>query len=287
MPARRPRRGEDSGGRPASLAIAAGSLWLPPPLRRDVARCSTRDHRRARRGAVIEDDADFSFAATLDGRRSRRHLPLLDRQRPRRALHEPLQTERSKKAPTLLGLRRRRRTSSPTRPGRRTFSVRRRRRMRSLRRRRRPRRRRRLRGRRRRRRPRPARRVPAAHRPRQRLRLQPPSNRIRLVDPLHGLRARPTSTVDYRLSGGQGRAEAGDRAPALRQERPAPRQRAASATARWTRCAPRRRFTVVMHVPAAPRYCRRYDARHLTIRRAVHSQVVWFQSDSIFGEPAR
>lgn len=44
-----------------------------------------------------------------------------------------------------------------------------------------------------------------------------------------------------------------------------------------------RRFTVSMSVPEAPRYCRRYDTRHLTIKRSLHSQVVWFQSDSIFG----
>ena len=44
-----------------------------------------------------------------------------------------------------------------------------------------------------------------------------------------------------------------------------------------------KRFTVQLNVPQAPRYCRRYDTRHLTIRRTVHNQVVWFQSDSIFG----
>ena len=44
-----------------------------------------------------------------------------------------------------------------------------------------------------------------------------------------------------------------------------------------------RRFTVVTNVLAAPRYCHRYDTRHLTIRRTIHSQAVWFQSDSIFG----
>jgi hypothetical protein len=44
-----------------------------------------------------------------------------------------------------------------------------------------------------------------------------------------------------------------------------------------------KRFTVVMTIPSAPRYCRRYDTRHLTIRHTVHGQAVWFQSDSIFG----
>ena len=44
-----------------------------------------------------------------------------------------------------------------------------------------------------------------------------------------------------------------------------------------------RRFTVAMTSPDAPRYCRRYGTRHLTIKRTVHSQIAWFQSDSIFG----
>lgn len=44
-----------------------------------------------------------------------------------------------------------------------------------------------------------------------------------------------------------------------------------------------KRFTVVMTIPSAPRYCHHYDTRHLTIRHTIHGQVVWFQSDSIFG----
>ena len=44
-----------------------------------------------------------------------------------------------------------------------------------------------------------------------------------------------------------------------------------------------RRFTVVTNVPQAPRYCHRYDTRHLTIRRTIHNQAVWFQSGSVFG----
>jgi hypothetical protein len=44
-----------------------------------------------------------------------------------------------------------------------------------------------------------------------------------------------------------------------------------------------KRFTVVLSLPEAPRYCRRYDTRHLSIKRTVHNQAVWFQSDSIFG----
>ena len=48
-----------------------------------------------------------------------------------------------------------------------------------------------------------------------------------------------------------------------------------------------KRFTVMMSIPGTPRYCNRYDTRHLTIRKTVHSQVVWFQSDSIFGTRLR
>ncbi len=44
-----------------------------------------------------------------------------------------------------------------------------------------------------------------------------------------------------------------------------------------------RRFTVDLSLPAAPDFCRRYEARHLTTRRTVHSQVVWSQSGSVFG----
>lgn len=44
-----------------------------------------------------------------------------------------------------------------------------------------------------------------------------------------------------------------------------------------------RRFTVSMTTPDAPRYCRRYGTRQLTIKRTVHNQIAWIQSDSIFG----
>jgi len=42
-------------------------------------------------------------------------------------------------------------------------------------------------------------------------------------------------------------------------------------------------FMVDLNLPVAPRYCKRFYTRRLTIKRTVHSQVVWFQSDSIFG----
>jgi hypothetical protein len=42
-------------------------------------------------------------------------------------------------------------------------------------------------------------------------------------------------------------------------------------------------FFVKMGIPGTPRYCNRYYSRRLTIKRTVQSQLVWFQSDSIFG----
>jgi hypothetical protein len=42
-------------------------------------------------------------------------------------------------------------------------------------------------------------------------------------------------------------------------------------------------FAVQLSIPAAPSYCGRYYTRRLTTKRTVHNQVVWFQSDSIFG----
>jgi hypothetical protein len=44
-----------------------------------------------------------------------------------------------------------------------------------------------------------------------------------------------------------------------------------------------RRFTVALEVPAAPRFCRRFGTRRLSIRRTARGQVVWFQADSVFG----
>ena len=45
-----------------------------------------------------------------------------------------------------------------------------------------------------------------------------------------------------------------------------------------------KRFTVFADLSRERRrYCSRYDTRHLTIKRTIHNQLVWFQSDSIFG----
>jgi hypothetical protein len=88
--------------------------------------------------------------------------------------------------------------------------------------------------------------------------------------------------VDYRLSGGKGPLKLGTahqrfaKSGLLRVN-----ERLSDGEMDKVRAA--KRFTVLMNVPQAPHYCRRYGTRHLTIRRTVHSQVVWFQSDSIFG----
>jgi hypothetical protein len=88
--------------------------------------------------------------------------------------------------------------------------------------------------------------------------------------------------VDYKLTGGKGTLKLG-----------AAHQRFAKSglfrlterlnDAEMDKVRAAKRFTVVLNLPEAPRYCRRYDTRHLTIRRTVHNQAVWFQSDSIFG----
>jgi hypothetical protein len=44
-----------------------------------------------------------------------------------------------------------------------------------------------------------------------------------------------------------------------------------------------RRFTVELGVAGAPSHCRRYETRHLTVRRATHGEFLWLQSGSAFG----
>jgi hypothetical protein len=106
-------------------------------------------------------------------------------------------------------------------------------------------------------------------------------NRVRLV--IRYTAFSPADVyVDYRLSGGKGPLKLGTahqrfaKSGLLRVN-----ERLSDGEMDKVRAA--KRFTVVTNVPEAPRYCRRYDTRHLTIRRTIHSQVVWFQSDSIFG----
>jgi hypothetical protein len=88
--------------------------------------------------------------------------------------------------------------------------------------------------------------------------------------------------VDYRLNGGKGGLKLGTahqhfaKAGLLRVNEHLSESEMAKVRAA-------KGFTVTMTIPAAPRYCHRYDTRHLTIRRTIHKQPVWFQSDSVFG----
>jgi hypothetical protein len=88
--------------------------------------------------------------------------------------------------------------------------------------------------------------------------------------------------VDYRLSGTRGSLELGEaRGHFARRGLFHLTERLSKVEMAKVRAA--RRFTVDLDIPAAPSFCRRYETRHLTVRRSVHGQAVWFQSDSIFG----
>lgn len=92
--------------------------------------------------------------------------------------------------------------------------------------------------------------------------------------------------VNFRLGGGRGAQKLGT----------ATRRFAASGLFRVTEKLSRkkmaqvlgaRRFTVTMGIAAAPQFCRRFYTRHLTVRRTVDGQTVWYQSDSAFGTRSR
>lgn len=88
--------------------------------------------------------------------------------------------------------------------------------------------------------------------------------------------------VEYRLAGGRGPLRlGGDRQHLAKRGLLRTSERLTDAEMDRVRAA--RRFTVSITFPDAPRYCGRYDTRHLTIKRSIHNQLVWFQSDSIFG----
>jgi hypothetical protein len=106
-------------------------------------------------------------------------------------------------------------------------------------------------------------------------------NRVRLVIRYTAFAAADVY-VDFKLSGGKGSLKLGTahlrfaKSGLLRIG-----ERLSDGAMDKVRAA--KRFTVVMTIPSAPRYCRHYDTRHLTIRHTVHGQAIWFQSDSIFG----
>jgi hypothetical protein len=106
-------------------------------------------------------------------------------------------------------------------------------------------------------------------------------NRVRLVIRYTSFAPADVS-VDYRLMGGKGALKLGSaRQRFAKKGLFRLNERLTEGEMEKVRAA--RRFTVSMTVPEAPRYCHRYDTRHLTVKHSIHNQVVWFQSDSIFG----
>jgi hypothetical protein len=88
--------------------------------------------------------------------------------------------------------------------------------------------------------------------------------------------------VGYRLSGGKGSLTLGEATDRF-AKKGLFRLTEKLTKAQMAKVRAARRFTIDLDIPAAPSLCRRYATRHLTTKRTVHSQVVWFQSDSIFG----
>jgi hypothetical protein len=91
--------------------------------------------------------------------------------------------------------------------------------------------------------------------------------------------------VGYRLSGDKGSLNLGEARDRFSMKGLF-RVTAKLTKAQMAKVRAARRFTVHLNIPAAPSFCRRYETRHLTIKRTVHSQVIWFQSDSVFGTRA-
>jgi hypothetical protein len=88
--------------------------------------------------------------------------------------------------------------------------------------------------------------------------------------------------VAYHLTGGKGPLGLGSaRAHFSKQGIYRATERLSEAQAAKVRAA--RRFTVTFDIPGTPGYCHRFQTRHLTIRKTIHNQVVWFQEGSIFG----
>lgn len=89
-------------------------------------------------------------------------------------------------------------------------------------------------------------------------------------------------TVDYRLKGGKGSLQLGEAKQRFGKSGIFRTTESLSDT-QMAKVRAAKSFSVQLRIPATPSFCNRYYDRHLTIKRTVHSQVVWFQSDSIFG----
>ncbi len=92
-------------------------------------------------------------------------------------------------------------------------------------------------------------------------------------------------TVDYRLTGKKGALSLGQARQRF-QKSGVFRLAATLSEAQMSKVRAAKSFEVSMRIPAAPSDCNRFYSRQLTIKRTVHNQIVWFQSDSIFGTGA-
>jgi hypothetical protein len=92
-------------------------------------------------------------------------------------------------------------------------------------------------------------------------------------------------TVDYRMTGKKGGLSLGQVRQRF-QKSGVFRLTESLSEAKMAKVRAAKSFEVTMRIPAAPSYCNRFYSRQLTIKRTIHNQVVWFQSDSIFGTGA-
>ena len=88
--------------------------------------------------------------------------------------------------------------------------------------------------------------------------------------------------VDYRVRGGRGSIVLGHARQHFSQ-RGVARIAEHLGPAEMERVRAAKSIVVELTIPSAPSGCDRFYTRHLTIRHSIHHQVVWLQSDSIFG----
>jgi hypothetical protein len=88
--------------------------------------------------------------------------------------------------------------------------------------------------------------------------------------------------VDYRLRGAKGSLKLGEAKQRFSRQGLF-RLNESLSKVEMAKVRSAREFIVELEIPGTPHYCRRFYDQHLTIKRSVHNQAVWFQSDSIFG----
>ena len=109
----------------------------------------------------------------------------------------------------------------------------------------------------------------------------PAQDRVRLVISYTSL-APAEASVDYRLAGRKGSLALGKKRRHL-AEQGRLQITAHLSEARMNLVQAAKTFTVDTDIVATPAYCQRFYTRHLDIKRGGRSQLVWSQSDSIFG----